>query len=141
MEQSQIPRRHIRSSTTVQVARCQQKAPTRQWHYPTSQKAPGGPHTRTCDNSFKRSLPPTDYAAVVWHRPKDDGSPTRSTQMRKLTPIQRLAIKDVLECYRTTPTAATEVETATDQTPNQGPSCSHTDAICAEIRYVARKDQ
>jgi hypothetical protein len=48
--------------------------------------------------------------------------------MRKLTPIQRLAIKAVLECYRTTPTAAMEVETATDLTPKPRP-CNHADAI------------
>ena len=55
--------------------------------------------------------PRTDYGAIVWHRPKDDGSTAATTQMRKLTTVQRLAMKAILGCYRTTPTAAMEVET------------------------------
>ena len=55
--------------------------------------------------------PRTDYAAVIWHRPKGDGSVAGSAQARKLTIIQRLAMKAILGCYRTTPTAAMEIET------------------------------
>ena len=51
-----------------------------------------------------------DYAAIVWHRPKDDGSTAGNVQMRKLTTIQRLAMKAILGCYKTTPTAAMEIE-------------------------------
>ena len=55
--------------------------------------------------------PRTDYAAVIWHRPKGDGSVAGSAQARKLTIIQRLAMKAILGCYRTTPTAAMKIET------------------------------
>jgi ribonuclease HI len=54
--------------------------------------------------------PSTDYGAVVWHRPMYDGSTASSAQIRRLTTIQRLAMKAILGCYRTTPTAAMEME-------------------------------
>ena len=53
--------------------------------------------------------PHTDYAAIVWHRPKDDGSTASTAQIRKLT-IQRLAMKAIIECYKTTPTTAMEMK-------------------------------
>ncbi len=40
----------------------------------------------------------------------DDGSTASSAQMGKLTTIQRLAMKAILSCYKTTPTAAMEIE-------------------------------
>ena len=55
--------------------------------------------------------PRTDYAALIWHRPKDDGSTAGTVQNRRLTTIQRLAMKAILGCYKTTPTAAMEIET------------------------------
>ena len=55
--------------------------------------------------------PRTDYAAIVWHRPKDDGSTKGSAQIRRLTTIQRSAMKAILGCFRTTPTAVMEIET------------------------------
>ena len=55
--------------------------------------------------------PRTDYAAIIWHRPKDDGSTAGTIQTRRLTTIQRLAMKATLGSYRTTPTAAMEMET------------------------------
>ena len=51
-----------------------------------------------------------DYAASIWHRPTDDGSMASSAQMRKLATVQRLAMKAILGCYKTTPTAAMEIE-------------------------------
>ena len=54
--------------------------------------------------------PRTDYAAVVWHRPRADGATAATTQVRKLTTVQRIAMKAVLDCYRTTLTAAMEIE-------------------------------
>jgi hypothetical protein len=52
----------------------------------------------------------TDYAAVVWHRPKDGNK--MATQACKLDKIiQRLAMKAITGCYRTTSTAAMEIET------------------------------
>ena len=55
--------------------------------------------------------PRIDYAAIIWHRPKDDGSTASTKQVGKLTTVQRLAMKAILGCYRTTPTAAMEIET------------------------------
>jgi len=51
-----------------------------------------------------------DYGAVIWHRPKRDGSTASTTQVKKLTTIQRLAMKAITGCYKTTPTAAMEIE-------------------------------
>jgi len=51
-----------------------------------------------------------DYAASIWHQPKADGSTVGSAHVRRLSTIQRLAMKAILGCYRTTPTAAMEVE-------------------------------
>ena len=55
--------------------------------------------------------PRTDYAAIIWHRPKQNGSTADTTQIRKLNTVQRLAMKAISGCYRTTPTAAMEIET------------------------------
>jgi len=53
----------------------------------------------------------TDYAAVIWHRPKDGNTMATSTQVSKLDKIQRLAMKAITGCYKTTATAAMEIET------------------------------
>ncbi len=52
----------------------------------------------------------TDYGAVIWHRPKQDSTAATTPQARNLTTIQRLAMKAITGCYRTTPTAAMEIE-------------------------------
>ena len=54
--------------------------------------------------------PQMDYGAVVWHRPKQDGSTASTSQIQKLATIQRLAMKAITGCYKTTPTAAMEIE-------------------------------
>ena len=54
--------------------------------------------------------PIIDYAAPIWHRPKQDGSTAGFAHIWKLSGIQRLAMKAILGCYRTTPTAAMEIE-------------------------------
>ena len=54
--------------------------------------------------------PQIDYAAIILHRPKADGTTAYSTQARKFTSIQCIAMKTILGCYRTTPTAAMEIE-------------------------------
>jgi hypothetical protein len=85
-----------------------------QWHYPASPKAlvGGGGGYMYIRQLFQAVVAPlTDYATVVWHRPKGDGSAASSEQIRKLTTIQRLAMKAILGCVRTTPTAAMEIET------------------------------
>ena len=56
--------------------------------------------------------PRIDYAAIIWHRPKADGTTAHSTQAQKFTTIQRIAMKTILGCYRTTLTAAMEIESA-----------------------------
>lgn len=54
--------------------------------------------------------PRMDYGAVVWHRPKQDGTTASTSQVQKLSTVQRLAMKAITGCYRTTPTAAMEIE-------------------------------
>jgi len=54
-----------------------------------------------------------DYGTIIWHRPKADGSTASSNQARKFTTVQRLAMKATTGCYRTTPTVAMELESAT----------------------------
>ena len=71
----------------------------------------GAPYTYVRQLFQAIVAPRTDYAALIWHRPKDDGSTANTEQVRKLTTIQRLAMKAILGCYRTTPTAAMEIET------------------------------
>ena len=73
--------------------------------------------------------PRTDYAAIVWHRPKDDGSTTRGTQMRKLTTIQRLAMKPSSDATEPPLRRQWRWRPPMDPTPNQGPPCNYTDAI------------
>ena len=70
----------------------------------------GAPYTYVRQLFQAVVVPRTDYAAIIWHRPKDDGSTAGNIQIRKLITVQRLAMKAILRCYRTTPTAAMEVE-------------------------------
>jgi len=55
-------------------------------------------------------VPRMDYAASIWHRPKADGSTAGFAHVRRLSTAQRLAMKAILGCYGTTPTAAMELE-------------------------------
>ena len=52
----------------------------------------------------------TDYTAIIWHRPKDGNKMATSTQVSKLDKIQRLAMKAITGCYKTTAMAAMEIE-------------------------------
>ena len=54
----------------------------------------------------------TDYGAVVWHRPAKYGEKSPPAQVKALAMVQRTAMKAILGCFRTTSTAALEVETA-----------------------------
>src|SRR5579859_6839990 len=56
------------------------------------------------------TAPRMDYAAVIWHRPEDKTAPT-TQQLRKLSTVQRLIMRAITGCFRTTPTAALEHET------------------------------
>ena len=53
----------------------------------------------------------TDYAASIWHRPKDYRRSQTTTQTTKLAGVQRLAMKAILGCFKTTSTRAMEIET------------------------------
>ena len=53
-------------------------------------------------------VPRIDYGAIIWHQPND--SSQSSTQATKLDKVQRLAMRAILGCFRTTPTIAMEVE-------------------------------
>ena len=53
--------------------------------------------------------PRTDYGALIWYRPEDRYTPML-TQTRKLASVQRQAMRRILGCFKTTPTAALEVE-------------------------------
>src|SRR5205814_6049337 len=64
-------------------------------------------HARQLFNSVIAAR--TDYAASIWHRPKNDGT-ANTTQIQRLAKIQRLGMKAITGCYRTTPTAAMEIE-------------------------------
>ena len=53
-------------------------------------------------------MPQTDYGAIIWHWPNDSLQPP--TQATKLDKVQRLAMRAILRCFRTTPIIAMEVE-------------------------------
>ena len=53
--------------------------------------------------------PRNDYTACIWHQPSNKAR--YSAQIRTLTMIQRIAMKSISGCFRTTPTAALENET------------------------------
>lgn len=71
-----------------------------------------------------------DYAAIIWHRPADNNRVTTTTQACKLTTIQRLAMKAITGCYKTTQTAAAEIETGLQSSwlRLQGTMRNHTNA-------------
>ena len=52
----------------------------------------------------------TDYAVSIWHQPNSEGKAASTKQIQRLTTIQRLAMKAITGCYKTTPTAAMEKE-------------------------------
>jgi hypothetical protein len=56
-----------------------------------------------------------DYGAIIWHRPKAECSTASSVQAKKFTTVQWLAMKATTGCYRTTPTAAMELKSMTQQ--------------------------
>jgi len=56
--------------------------------------------------------PRMDYAALIWHRPVKYGQLQRPPQITKLETAQRIAMKALLGSFRTTATAALEIETS-----------------------------
>ena len=55
--------------------------------------------------------PRIQYGAVVWHRPEDTRTSPTITQVKTLTVVQRLAMKTIMGCYKTTSTTALQHET------------------------------
>ena len=55
--------------------------------------------------------PRTQYAAAIWHRPEDTRNSPATSQVKSLTSIQRLAMKTITGCFRTTSTVALQYET------------------------------
>ena len=78
---------------------------------PRTAKCNWGPPYQYARQLFKAVIVPRiDYGSVIWHKPKADGSTAGLAYIQKLTTVQRLAMKAILGCYRTTPTAAMEIE-------------------------------
>ena len=62
-------------------------------------KSGWGAHCKYVWQLFSAVIAPRmDYGAVVWHRPKHDGSTASTGQVQKLTTIQRLAMKAITGC-------------------------------------------
>ena len=70
----------------------------------------GAPHQHIRQLFRATVMSRLEYAAVIWHRPRADGSTEHTVQARKYTTVCRLGMKAILGCYRTTPTLAMEVD-------------------------------
>ena len=55
--------------------------------------------------------PRIQYAAAIWHRPEDTRNSPAISQVKRLTSVQRLAMKTITGCFKTTSTAALQHET------------------------------
>ena len=77
-------------------------------------------HLRRLFNAV--AAPRMDYAAIIWHRPKDNGKALTVGQISRISAIQRQIMKAILGCFRTTSTTALEIETAL--TPPKHRLCS-----------------
>ena len=55
--------------------------------------------------------PRIQYGAAIWHRPGDTRNSPAASQVSRLTSVQRLAMKTIMGCFRTTSTAALQHET------------------------------
>jgi len=58
------------------------------------------------------AAPRMDYAASIWHRPGDTRTAPTTSQLNKMASVQRQIMRTITGCFRTTPTAALEAETA-----------------------------
>src|SRR5271169_797062 len=76
-------------------------------------KAGWGPQFRYLRQLFTAVIAPRmDYGACIWHKPTRYGQYIPPSSISKLETAQRTALKAILGCFRTTPTAALERETA-----------------------------
>src|SRR5438876_5263331 len=55
--------------------------------------------------------PRIQYGAAIWHRPEDTRNSPATAQVSSLTSVQRLAMKTITGCFRTTSTVALQHET------------------------------
>jgi len=55
--------------------------------------------------------PRIQYGAAIWHRPEDTRGSPATSQANSLTAVQRLAMKTITGCFKTTSTAALQHET------------------------------
>jgi ribonuclease HI len=55
--------------------------------------------------------PRIQYGAAIWHRPEDTRNSPATTQASNLTSVQRLAMKTITGCFKTTSTTALQHET------------------------------
>ena len=55
--------------------------------------------------------PRIQYGAAIWHRPEDMRNSPATSQVSSLTSVQRLAMKTITGCFRTTSTVALQHET------------------------------
>jgi ribonuclease HI len=76
-------------------------------------KSTWGAHYRHARQLFTAVVAPRmDYAASIWHRPAKYGETHPQSQINKLVTAQRLAMRAIIGCFRTTATPALEIETA-----------------------------
>jgi len=69
-------------------------------------KSTWGAHYRYVRQLFTAVVAPRmDYAASIWHRPPKYGKMHAPTQLSKLVSAQRIAMKAIIGCFRTTSTA------------------------------------
>ena len=55
--------------------------------------------------------PRIQYGAAIWHRPEDARNSPATSQTNKLISVQRLAMKTITGCFKTTSTVALQYET------------------------------
>ena len=58
------------------------------------------------------AAPRIDYAAIIWHRPKDTCTAPTTSQLQALSSIQGRIMRAITGCFRTTAITAMEHETA-----------------------------
>src|SRR5436190_5432194 len=57
------------------------------------------------------AAPRMDYAAIIWHRPKDTHTAPTTSQLRALSSLQGRIMRAITGCFRTTAITAMEHET------------------------------
>ena len=76
-------------------------------------KSTWGAHYRHARQLFTAVVAPRmDYAASIWHRPQKYGKMNAPPRLNKLISTQRIAMKAIIGCFKTTSTPAMEIETA-----------------------------